>query len=77
MTLLEYLNLVEWTGRQLHSGKRGSTKKSIPPLLDRLGTTREIRLEVVKKFEQRQQVKKSVLAGQLTVGRHGQVATVT
>ncbi len=39
--------------------------------------TRKIWLEVVKKFQQRQQVKKSVLAGQLTVGRHGQVATVT
>ena len=68
MTLLEYLNLVEWTGRQLHSGKRGYIKKSIPPLLDRLGTTREIWLEVVKKFERKQQVKSVTKVGQQAVG---------
>ena len=77
MTLLEYLQLVEWTGRQLHSGKRGYIKSGIPPLLDRLGTSKEIWLSVVKKFQQRQQVKKSVQAGHLIVGKHGQVSTVT
>ena len=77
MTLLEYLPLVEWTGRQLHSNKRCYIKSGIPPLLDRLGTSKEIWLSVVKKFQQRQQVKKSVQTGHLTVGKHGQVSTVT
>ena len=56
MTLLEYLLLVEWTGRQLHSEKRGYMKRSIPPLLDRLGTSPEIWLSTVEKFEPRKHV---------------------
>jgi hypothetical protein len=50
MTLAEYLQLVDWTGRQLHSGKRGYIKSDIPPLLERLGTSIDIWLDVVKKF---------------------------
>lgn len=56
MTLAEYLQLVDWTGRQLHSGKRGYIKSDIPPLLERLGTSVDIWLNVVKKFERRQHI---------------------
>jgi len=56
MTLAEYLQLVDWTGRQLHSGKRGYIKSDIPPLLERLGTSIDIWLDVVKKFERRQHI---------------------
>ena len=30
MTLLEYLQLLEWTGRQLHTGKRGRISRGHP-----------------------------------------------
>ena len=36
VTLEDYLHLVEWTGRQVRSGKRGSIDKSLPPILIRL-----------------------------------------
>ncbi|MEP3482239.1 MAG: hypothetical protein ABJZ55_23545 [Fuerstiella sp.] len=77
MTLLDYLQLVEWTGRQLHSRKRGRIKSSILPLLDRLGTTAEIWLEVVKKFERRQQVKAAAEGDQFAVGGCGTLTQVT
>ncbi len=32
----EYLELVDWTGRQLRDDKRGSIKNGIPPILERL-----------------------------------------
>lgn len=35
--LMDYLELVEWTGRQLRDGKRGHIAGSLPPLLKRLG----------------------------------------
>ena len=34
MSLPDYLLLVEWTGRQLHAGKRGYIKSRIPPLVN-------------------------------------------
>ena len=32
----EYLQLVDWTGRQLREGKRGAIDKTLPPILARL-----------------------------------------
>lgn len=34
--LIEYIQLVEWTGRQLKAGKRGYIKSEIPPIFERL-----------------------------------------
>jgi len=34
--LIEYIQLVEWTGRQLKAGKRGYIKSDIPPIFERL-----------------------------------------
>ena len=32
----QYLELVDWTGRQLHPGKRGVIASAVPPVLERL-----------------------------------------
>ena len=56
MSLPDYLLLVEWTGRQLHAGKRGYIKSDIPPLLERLGTSPEFWLDSIKKLEPRYHV---------------------
>jgi hypothetical protein len=37
LSLLEYLQLIDWTGRQLRRGKRGSIAADAPPILQRLG----------------------------------------
>ncbi len=50
MTLAEYLQLVDWTGRQLHPGKRGVISPNAPPVLERLGTSPELWLHTVRKF---------------------------
>jgi hypothetical protein len=34
--LIEYIQLVDWTGRQLKARKRGYIKSEIPPILERL-----------------------------------------
>jgi hypothetical protein len=39
MTLLDYLELLDWTARQLAPGKQGSTPQSVPPILERLNVT--------------------------------------
>jgi REP element-mobilizing transposase RayT len=36
MSLAEYLDLVDWTGRQLRSDKRGAISADQPPILERL-----------------------------------------
>ena len=37
ITQAEYIALVDWTGRQLHPGKRGKISASEPPALRKLG----------------------------------------
>lgn len=34
--LKDYLELVDWTGRQLRLGKKGSIERNLPPILERL-----------------------------------------
>ena len=36
---MEYLELVDWSGRQARHGKRGSIPEELPPIVDRLGFT--------------------------------------
>ena len=37
ITFQDYLNLLDWTGRQLRVTKRGSIAKDAPEIFDRLG----------------------------------------
>lgn len=50
MTAAEYLQLIDWTARQLVPGKPGATPQSIPPLLQRVGLQPTNWTEVVCQF---------------------------
>jgi len=47
---LEYLELLDWTARQIAPGKRGSTPSDLPPILARLSLNRDVWCELVKNF---------------------------
>ena len=53
MSLAEYLQLLDWTGRQLKPGKRGAIPRNAPPILDRLNLSAELWLHAVEHFDQR------------------------
>ncbi|MEZ6122058.1 MAG: hypothetical protein R3C49_02645 [Planctomycetaceae bacterium] len=53
MSLAEYLQLLEWTGRELQPGKRGSIPKNTAPILDRLNLSNELWLHAVELFGKR------------------------
>jgi hypothetical protein len=50
MTVEQYLELLDWTARQLVSGKRGATPTSAPPILERLGIAERDWLELTTNF---------------------------
>ena len=50
MSLAEYLELLDWTGRQVKPGKRGSVAKKVPPILDRLNLSAELWLQTIAGF---------------------------
>lgn len=52
LSLLRYLELLDWTGRQLRPDKRGAIPASVPPILTRLGITSGHWLKVVDEFGQ-------------------------
>ncbi len=39
VSIAQYLNLVDWTGRRMHPNKRGRINPERPPVPDRLGLT--------------------------------------
>jgi REP element-mobilizing transposase RayT len=49
--LQDYLELVDWTGRQLRDGKRGVIPSDLPPLLQRLHIEPEAWLKLSRQFE--------------------------
>ena len=53
MSLAEYLQLLDWTGRQLKPGKRGAIPRNAPPILDRLNLSAEVWLHAVEHFGKR------------------------
>ena len=53
MSLDQYLQLLDWTGRQLRTDKRGSIPKELDPMLDRLQCSSESWLDLVKNFRKR------------------------
>lgn len=50
MPLVRYLELLDWTGRQLHGDKRGSIPDHLAPILQRLGIQSNSWCELVRKF---------------------------
>ncbi len=50
MSLTKYLELLDWTGRQLRSGKRGAIPCELSPILERLGLDASGWCELVQKF---------------------------
>ncbi len=53
MSLSEYLHLLDWTGRQLQPGKKGSVPKHVPAILERLNLSAELWLNTVEQFGKR------------------------
>ena len=53
LTLAEYLQLLDWTGRQLKPRKRGVIPKNAPPILDRLNLSAELWLHTVEHLGKR------------------------
>jgi hypothetical protein len=50
MSLDEYLSVVDWTGRQLHPGKRGAISAELPPILARLARDSSSWLKCIRGF---------------------------
>ena len=48
--LAKYLELLDWTGRQLHKGKRGKIPRHLAPILSRIGLEADSWCEVVERF---------------------------
>ena len=53
MSLDQYLQLLDWTGSQWRSDKRGSLPKGLDPMLERLQCSSETWLDLVKNFRKR------------------------
>lgn len=52
MSLESYVNLLDWTARQVAPGKRGVTPQETPPVLQRLGLSQSVWLELIESFDQ-------------------------
>jgi hypothetical protein len=50
MPLVDYLELLDWTGRQVREGKRGRIPKHLAPILARIGLDAPDWCELVQKF---------------------------
>ncbi|AHK15774.1 transposase [Thalassolituus oleivorans] len=51
MRLTDYLELVDWTGRQIRKNKRGSISECEPAIMQRLGIDAEHWLHITQNFE--------------------------
>jgi hypothetical protein len=51
MSLEKYLELLDWTGRQVRDGKPGAIPESLSPILDRLGIKRAAWLQAITSFD--------------------------
>jgi len=49
--LVDYLELVNWTGRAVRDDKRGAIAEDLPPILERIGITPVAWLELAQDFE--------------------------
>ena len=53
MSLDDYLKLLDWTGRQFRTDKRGAIPAACAPILDRLDCSQETWFDLVKNFRKR------------------------
>lgn len=53
MSLDDYLKLLDWTGRQFRTGKRGVIPTTCAPILDRLDRGEETWFDLVKNCHKR------------------------
>jgi REP element-mobilizing transposase RayT len=74
LSLSEYLQLLDWTGRQLRLGKRGSIPKSLLPILDRLDLSPDVWLHAVEQFGKRRAANRATPASRFNAA--GQLTTV-
>ena len=51
--LLDYIELVDWTGRAIRENKRGHIAEQAPPILQRIEITPEHWIEICTNFESR------------------------
>ncbi|QEF99786.1 hypothetical protein Mal15_38530 [Stieleria maiorica] len=51
MSRLEYLELLDWSARQIRDGKRGRTPDDLPPILIRLGLSPTVWLKLIADFD--------------------------
>ncbi len=51
VTVDQYLELLDWTGRELVAGKRGAIDADLPPILERLDFDPESWLKLIDNFE--------------------------
>jgi hypothetical protein len=49
--LMDYLELVDWTGKQIRDGKRGHIESTLPPLLERLSLDSDAWLKTCTRIE--------------------------
>ena len=50
MSVANYLELLDWTARELRAGKRGATPHSAAPIFERLGIDAEVWIELTRDF---------------------------
>ena len=50
MSLADYLDLLDWTGRQFQRKKRGAIPDHLAPILERIGLDPSCWCELVQKF---------------------------
>ena len=52
-SLIDYIELIDWTGRIIRDNKRGAIDATAPPILQRLNIPAEHWLELSTRFESR------------------------
>lgn len=50
MSLADYLQILDWTGRQVRGNKRGAIPGDMAPILERIGMSSEYWLQTVTNF---------------------------
>jgi hypothetical protein len=50
MSVEAYFKLVDWTGRQIKSGRKGRIPIDAAPILERIGYSSELWVDIVKRF---------------------------